>query len=138
MALIDDRIAQFRAEVGNRELTEEQNRVFETFCRTKGKLKRICTADGNGGPVTIMFPSDDENEGTQHVLLKHYKTNRGAVTALEILNLMDVVRNGSMESDENHIIYSMEKFRGKIKFTIAVKVVKKGNIFKSFYSNRYK
>ncbi len=85
-----------------------------------------------------MFPSDDENEGTQHVLLKHYKTNRGSVTALEILNLMDVVRNGAKGSDENHIIYSMEKFRGKIKFTIAVKVVKKGNIFKSFYSNRYK
>ena len=138
MALIDDRIAQFRAEVGDRELTEEQNRVFETFCRTKGKLKRIYTTDSNGNFVTIMFPSDDENEGTQHVLLKHYKTNRGSVTALEILNLMDVVRNGAKGSDENHIIYSMEKFRGKIKFTIAVKVVKKGNIFKSFYSNRYK
>ena len=136
MALIDDRIAQFRAEVGDRELTEEQNRVFETFCRTKGKLKRICTTDSNGDSITIMFPSDDENEGTQHVLLKHYKTNRGSVTALEILNLMDVVRNKG--SDESHIIYSMEKFRGKIKFTIAVKVVKKGNIFKSFYSNRYK
>ena len=138
MALIDNRIAQFRAEVGDRKLTEEQNRVFETFCRTKGKLKRICTTDGNGDSVTIMFPSDDENEGTQHVLLKHYKTNRGSVTALEILNLMDVVRNGSMESDENHIVYSMEKYLGKIKFTIAVKVVKNGNIFKSFYSNRYK
>lgn len=138
MALIDDRIAQFRAEVGDRELTEEQNRVFETFCRTKGKLKRICTTDGNGDSVTIMFPSDDENEGTQHVLLKHYKTNRGSVTAMEILNLMDVVRCGNRVEDGNHIIYCVEKYQGRIKFTFAVKVAKRGNIFKSFYSDRQK
>ncbi|MBO7481200.1 MAG: hypothetical protein J6T63_03720 [Bacteroidales bacterium] len=138
MALIDEKIALFKTDVGNRELNEEQKRVFDTFCRTKGKLKSISTTDNTGTSLVVKFPSDDENEGTQHVLLKHYKTNRGSVTAMEILNLMDVVRCGNRVEDGNHIIYCVEKYQGRIKFTFAVKVAKRGNIFKSFYSDRQK
>ncbi len=138
MALIDEKIALFKAEVGDRDLTDEQKRVFETFCRTKGKLKSISTTDNSGTLITMKFPSDDENEGTQHVLLKHYKTNRGTVTAMEILNMMEVVRCGNREDDGNHIVYWEEKYNGRIKYTFAVKVAKSGNIFKSFYSDRHK
>ena len=35
MALIDDRIAQFKAEVGNRELTEEQMKIFNAFTKKR-------------------------------------------------------------------------------------------------------
>ncbi len=55
MALIDDRIAQFRAEVGDRELTEEQRKIFNAFTKKNGAATFLNVTDKDGRNVRIKF-----------------------------------------------------------------------------------
>ena len=74
MALIDDRIAQFRAEVGDMELTEEQKKIFNAFTKKNGAATFLNVTDKDGRNVRIKIYSNKTKTGSQHILINHFGT----------------------------------------------------------------
>lgn len=137
MATIEDKIKQFRAEVGNRTLTPEQQELFRVFCRTGGKPHRFVVTDTEGRSINLYVSSDKTSDGTQHILLRHFGTKRGRVTAGEILNMLDVVRKGDrVAGDATHYAYKLTRKSNGVLYTVGVKINKNTHRIKSFYSNR--
>ena len=133
MSLIDDRIAQFRAEVGDRELTEEQRKIFNAFTKKNGSLVRIHIVDVEGVSLRVSMDSSAE---VKKVLTKHYCTPDGTVTAVQILDMFDTVRTGRKYMSMGNIIYEKAwTCDGALYFTV-LKVFSNGKdaVFKSFYS----
>ena len=69
MALIDDRIAQFKAEVGNRELTEEQMKIFNAFCKKGGASTFVNVTDSLGIKVRLKIVSYDPSVAHRLLLM---------------------------------------------------------------------
>ena len=138
MALIDDRITQFRAEIGDRELTEEQRKIFNAFCKKGGASTFVNVTDYLGNKVRLKIVSYDPSIGSQHILLSHYKTEVGNVTATEILNLCDIVKYGESYISGIYTVYRKQYENNGVLYRTVVKVSKeKGtSLLKSFYSDR--
>lgn len=136
--LLSKKIAQFIAEVGDRELTQEQGKIFHAFTKTKGSVTYLNVTDSKGKNLRIKIYSDKFSNGTQHILLGHYKTNRGYVTAMEILNLCDVVRKGNVYNRNGYTIYKLLHKYKNVTIRTVLKVNVNGNeaVLKSFYSDR--
>lgn len=93
--------------------------------------------DSKNNPITIKIDPSKTAEGPQHVMKKHYQGNIGRVTATEILNMLDIVRKGTIHTpSDNHILYSLKKRVNGVTYNFCIKITKKNKIFKSFYSNR--
>ena len=136
MALIDEKIAQFKSEIGDMKMSEEQQIVFDLFCRTKGKPKRINTSDKDGAKVSFLVHSDKYSEGSQHVMLKHYRGKVGHVTAFEIIDMLDVVKKSKCVVRNFVTSYRLVRELGGVKYSLVLKMTTHVHVFKSFYSNR--
>lgn len=136
--LLSKKIAQFIAEVGDRELTQEQSKIFHAFTKTKGSVTYLNVTDCKGKSLRIKIYSDKFSNGTQHILLGHYKTRREYVTAMEILNLCDVIRNGELYKSRGYTVYRLLRHYGKVTIRTVLKINVNGNeaVLKSFYSDR--
>lgn len=134
---IEKKIRQFKAEVGDRELNAEQAKIYAAFTKAKGKAINFTVTDKYGKTFRFKMDPSKRGEGVQHVLLKHYK-GIGRVTALEILNLCEVIRKGDKSYRDQCVNYRWEHSVNGVTFTTSVKISKSDNFFKSFYSNRKK
>lgn len=134
---IEKKIRQFKAEVGDRELTTEQAKIYAAFTKTKGKAIKFTVTDKSGESFHFMIDPTKRGEGSQHVLMKHYK-GIGRVTAFEILNLCDVIRKGEKSYRDQCVNYKWKHSVNGVTFTTSVKISKSDHFFKSFYSNRKK
>ena len=138
MALIDDRIAQFRTEVGDRELTEEQRKIFNAFTKKNGAATYLNVTDMDGKNVRIKIYSNKIKTGSQHILVNHFGTMIHWVTAWEILNLYEVVERGAHYISNGYVVYRMDTDYNGVKISTVLKFVEDKGIavLKSFYSNR--
>lgn len=133
---IDRKIALFKAEVAGRHLTDEQQRIYNVFIRTKGAKSQLKAIDKNGREIRFTIDTTKTTEGTQHVLTKHYKGSIGRVTASEILNMLEVIRHGDRQTTPTHIVYRLTKQYNGTTYTMALKIARENLWFKSFYSDR--
>lgn len=138
MALIDEKIALFKAEVGNRELSEEQSKVFNAFTKKKGASTYINVTDMDGKSLRIKIYSNKVSTGTQHILKNHYATKIHWVTAWEILNFCEVVECGTHYVSNGYIVYRIVKYCDDVKISTVLKFVEDNGVavLKSFYSDR--
>ena len=138
MALIDEKIALFKAEVGDRELNVEQKRVFNAFTKKKGASTYINVTDMDGKSLRIKIYSNKVSTGSQHILKNHYATKIHWVTAWEILNFYEVVEFGTHYVSNGYIVYRIEKYCGDVKISTVLKFVEDNGVavLKSFYSDR--
>lgn len=136
-SFIDQKIAQFRAEIGNRTLSEEQQRIYNVFTRTKG-VSRFTMTDGYGDSVRFKVDPSKFSDGPQHILTKHYRGHEGRITATEIINMCEVIRKGTKRKTPTHITYKLAKNVGGNKLILALKITRNDLVLKSFYSNRRK
>lgn len=65
--------------------------------------------------------------GAQHVLIKHYGTNIGPVTADEILQIGDIVRSGKVEFESNARVYTRPAEDGATLKVVVGKSTKDGS-----------
>ena len=137
MTAVEQKIAMFRSEVGSRELTEEQQRIYNVFTRTKG-VSRFTITDGYGDSVRFKVDPSKFSDGPQHILVKHYRGIEGRVTATEIINLCEVIRKGTRRKTSTHITYQLTKNVGGNRLILALKITRNDLVLKSFYSNRRK
>lgn len=133
---LEGKIAEFRREIGDRELVGDEKTVFDAFCRTKGHDVHWEILDRQNRYVHLVVKFGRTSEGPAHILLKHYNEPVGRVTAIEILDMLHVVTEGRRYDGHGHYEYRLKRKRGNVEYVLGVKIAKEGDILKSFYSNR--
>lgn len=132
---IEEKIEAFKKEVGKRTLTDEQQRIYKAFTRLKGKAVAISVIDKTGKRISFKIYSDKRDCGTRHILERHYKTPTQDLTALEILNLCDIIRRGEPYKSKAYTVYKYVFNYGKVTLRATLRLSGNG-LLKSFYSNR--
>lgn len=134
---IEAKTAAFKSEVNYGNLNDEQKRIYNAFVFRRAKPYSFEVVDGYGNTVRFLLYTNKTDDGVLHIMGKHYRGQVGMVTASEILNLCDVIRNGRMKSDGQSITYTWERGGKKYVLVVGLKKSRTGqNILKSFYSNR--
>ena len=130
---IEKKIRQFKAEVCDRELTTEQAKIYAAFTKTNGKTINVHVTDCEGVNLKIALDSSTE---VKKILLKHYKTSDGTVTALQILNMFDLVRKGKKYFSQGNYVYSVKKVKNSVTYKTVIKIYSNGKdaVLKSFHS----
>ena len=134
---VKDKITLLKAEIGDRVLTGNQLKIYRAFTKMTGRPTTIETIDGNGDMIRFKIYSNKNDDGTIHILQKHYKTNIGYVSAREIVNLCSVIEHCKKTRSRNSTVYTLVKSNNRTRLKTALKiVVGKDYILKSFYSDR--
>lgn len=136
---IDKKIAQFKQEAGNKEqYNTEQQKIYSAFTKKNGSKTIINVVDCEGISIRVCLDSSTE---IRKILLKHYKTRIGTVTAKDILNMFDVMRTGKKEFQSGNYTYIKTKYRNingvRIRYFLIIKLFPNGKdaVLKSFYTN---
>ncbi|WP_390613784.1 DUF3519 domain-containing protein, partial [Helicobacter pylori] len=119
-------------------LTKEQKQVLKVFKGEldKGEIKKIDLND------LYILEQGTRHAGARKILRKHYgEENTGGVTNDELLNMSEVIKNGSvlLESFErlkNGFRYAYEWDNNGVKLRLVVDDLNNGNKIFDFYSDR--
>ncbi|MFP6043143.1 DUF3519 domain-containing protein, partial [Helicobacter pylori] len=119
-------------------LTKEQQQVLKVFKGEldKGEIKKIDLND------LYILEQGSRNAGARKILRKHYgEENTGAVTNDELINMSEVIKNGSvlLESFErlkNGFRYAYEWDNNGVKLRLVIDDLNNGNKIFDFYSDR--
>lgn len=132
-SLLSTKIAQFIAEVGDRELTQEQGRILYAFTEAKKDVKFNIT-DCEGIDLKISI---DPGHEVRKILIKHYNTKDGTVTAKDILKMFDIVRKGEKKFSNGNYVYSVIRKRNGVTYKTVIKIFSNGkdSVLKSFHSD---
>lgn len=139
MAQLTDKTTLFVNEIKNSKLTMnvEQQRIYNAFVFRRVKPYKFSVIDGYGNTIRFTLYTNKRDDGVIHILTKHYRGKIGCVTAIEILNLCDVIRKGEISINSGCISYKLVKTKTTYILTVGLKRTKSGeNILKSFYSNK--
>ncbi|MGL2826011.1 DUF3519 domain-containing protein [Helicobacter pylori] len=119
-------------------LTKEQQQVLKVFKGEldKGEIKKIDLND------LYILEQGSRNAGARKILRKHYGVeNTGGVTNDELLNMSEVIKNGSVllesfERIKNGFRYAYEWDNNGVKLRLVVDDLNNGNKIFDFYSDR--
>lgn len=127
------KIEQFRKEIGNRPLNEEQQKIYSAFTKENGSRIYCSVTDGYGCSYKVFLESSKE---IKKILIKHYRTNDGTVTALQILNMFDTVRTGTKYTSQGNVVYKKTRTKDGVEYHTVIKIFKNGTdaVLKSFHS----
>lgn len=130
--LLSHRISQFVAEVGDKELTEEQAKIFHAFTKVNGSKIYFQVEDCENVMLRICVSKSEKNK----ILLKHYCTNIGTITANDILEMFDIIRKGEKNFNNGNYVYSISKRKKGVTYKVVVKIFSNGKdaVLKSFHS----
>lgn len=140
MATIDDKIKQFKKEIGNRVLNEKQGKIYHAFTKTNGSATYLNVIDKDSRAIRIKIYSNKVDNGSQHILVNHYKEPVYWVTANEILNLYRIVEVGEHYRSRGYTVYHRTYSNGNANISTVLKFKEEDNeaVLKSFYSDREK
>lgn len=138
MATIDDKIKQFKEEVGGRVLNEKQGKIYHAFTKTNGSATYLNVTDKDNRDIRIKIYSNKVDNGSQHILVNHYKEPVYWVTANEILNLYRIVELGERYRSGIYTVYHRTYSNGNAKISTVLKLKEEDReaVLKSFYSDR--
>ncbi|MGL2433616.1 DUF3519 domain-containing protein [Helicobacter pylori] len=119
-------------------LSKEQQQVLKVF---KGELAQ---AEIKGVDLNDLYTLEQgtRKEGAKKILIKHYGVeNTGGLTNEELLNMGEVVKNGSVllesfEKRNNGVRYAYEWDNNGVKLRLVVDDLDSGNKIFDFYSDR--
>ncbi|WRA19624.1 DUF3519 domain-containing protein [Helicobacter pylori] len=119
-------------------LSKEQQRVLKVF---KGELDSA-TIKGVDLDDLYLLESGAKRHGAKKILIRHYGVeNTGGLTNEELLNMGEVVKNGSVllesfEKRNNGVRYAYEWDNNGVKLRLVVDDLDSGNKIFDFYSDR--
>ncbi|WP_143407398.1 DUF3519 domain-containing protein, partial [Helicobacter pylori] len=119
-------------------LTKEQQQVLKVF---KGELDQT-TIKGIDLNDLYILEQGSRNAGARKILRKHYgEENTGGLTNDELLNMSEVIKNGSVllesfERIKNGFRYAYEWENNGVKLRLVVDDLNNGNKIFDFYSDR--
>ncbi|WP_240455364.1 DUF3519 domain-containing protein, partial [Helicobacter pylori] len=119
-------------------LTKEQQQVLKVFKGEldKSEIKKIDLS------ALYILEQGSRNAGARKILRKHYGVeNTGGVTNDELLNMSEVIKNGSVllesfERIKNGFRYAYEWDNNGVKLRLVVDDLNDGNKIFDFYSDR--
>lgn len=120
---LSERINQFIEELKGKNLTPEQQGIYDVFTR-KEKIYKIQDLKEVGEYVKLS--QGKRNYGAKHILIKHYGTNITPVTSAEIVQIGEVIRTGKVDFEEDGRVYIKEAKDGAI-LRLVVKKDKQGD-----------
>lgn len=134
---VDQKIQKFIRELNGVSLDDTQAKIYYMFVRNGGHPVNISVNDKNGETVRFRIYGGKDGEGSEHILKRHYCNSRGEVSALEIINLCEVIRKGEKHRQLGCDVYEYRKHNRSAKLTTVLKVlVDDRKVLKSFYSDR--
>ncbi|MFT2696607.1 DUF3519 domain-containing protein, partial [Helicobacter pylori] len=119
-------------------LTKEQQQVLKVF---KGELDQTAIKGTDLNDLHIL-EQGSRNAGAKKILRKHYgEENTGELTNDELLNMSEVIKNGSVILDsfkklEYGFRYAYEWDNNGVKLRLVVDDLNDGNKIFDFYSDR--
>lgn len=134
---LDQKIQDFIRELNGVHMDETQGKIYYAFVKNGGHPVNISVNDKEGHTVKFRIYGGKDGEGSEHILKRHYRSSRGVVSALEIINLCEVIRKGEKHRQFGCDVYEYRKRGRSTKFTTVLKVlVDDRKVLKSFYSDR--
>lgn len=129
--ILEQRIAQFKEEIGSRPLNEEQKKIFAAFTKVNGSKIYVHAVDCEGVVLKVLLESSGE---VKKILLKHYKGTEGTVSANDILNMFHVVRTGDKQFSSGNYVYTKFIYRKGKRYRVVLKIHDNGTdaVLKSF------
>ncbi|WRB70581.1 DUF3519 domain-containing protein [Helicobacter pylori] len=119
-------------------LTKEQQQVLKVF---KGELDSVIIK-GRDLEDLYLLESGAKRHGAKKILIRHYGVeNTGGLTNEELLNMSEVIKNGSVllesfERIKNGFRYAYEWENNGVKLRLVVDDLNNGNKIFDFYSDR--
>lgn len=125
------KIEDFKNEIGEMVLNEEQKKIYDAFTKVQGRKIYVTVCDSENTILKILLESQTE---VKKILLKHYKGSKGIVTASEILNMFDVVRTGDKYFNLGNYVYTKVYTKGGKRYRTVLKIFNNGSdaVLKSF------
>ncbi|MCQ2232138.1 MAG: hypothetical protein MJZ30_09865 [Paludibacteraceae bacterium] len=130
------KIANFIMEIGNMDLTDDENAIYEAFVETDS-AKFIQIRDLLGLFNTLKIITNDYEYGSKHILVKHYGVKQDYVTADEIVKMCEIIKSVEPIVDEkkmNRRVY--ETTKDGVRFRLVIDINKDYGLLISFFSNR--
>jgi len=86
----------------------------------------------------IMRQGNDGRAGTKHSLYGHYGTNKGVITAEDVLRIPEVVSKGKRKPIKRgkNQLYEYTLSENGVKYIVTTEIKGKGELFTNFYTNR--
>ncbi len=134
------KIAKFIMEVGNADLDDEEEQIYDAFTNTKG-FKIIQIKDLIGLFNLLKIIANNSDFGSKHILIKHYGIKKDSVTAREIVQMAQIVKSVEPVPDVNDKTgkrHVYELWKNNIRYRVVIDVNKKSKsgVLISFYTNR--
>ncbi len=128
-------IEAFKQELDGVELNNEQQNIHDVVTGKK-KSTTIRKSDLEHVKDFVSFEFGNQNFGSAHVLLRHLNSKDGVITANDIINIGEIVRNGKLkikEKGKKHV-YTLWKENTRYRAVIGKQGKKKTLI--TFYTNK--
>lgn len=136
---VDSKKKQMSDEIGQRELTKEQQTVVDVY--TGKSDNQPLTVNRDGRKLTVrMRQGNEQDAGTKHSLFRHYGTGTGVITADDVMRIPDVLadgeRTGKQRGKTRLNVYRLTGEDGT-KYTVLTEISNRGKeVFNDFYTNR--
>lgn len=136
---VDSKKKQLSNEIGQRELSENQQIVVDVFTGKSDNLSITVSREGKDHTVK-MRQGNERGAGTKHSLFRHYGTGVGVITVDDIIRIPDVLADGERtEKRRGKTRLNVYQLTGEdgTKYTVLTEISNRGNeVFNDFYTNK--
>lgn len=130
------RMDKIGKELEGRDLTQEQQAVVGVY---SGKADNLyfSVRRGDKNKEILMRQGNDFHAGTKHSVYGHYDTNKGVITADDILLIPIVIAKGERKISANgKIEYKYNNPQNNVSYKVITQSEKGHEVFNDFYTNK--
>lgn len=123
-------------ELEGRELTQEQQAVVGVYTGKADNLYFKVSRDDKDKSI-LMRQGNDFHAGAKHSVYGHYDTNKGVITADDILLIPIVIAKGDRKVSANgKIEYKYNNPQNNVSYKVITQSEKGHEVFNDFYTNK--
>ena len=130
------RMNKIGKELEGRELTQEQQAVVGVYTGKADNLYFNVSRDDKDKSI-LMRQGNDFHAGAKHSVYGHYDTNKGVITADDILLIPIVIAKGDRKVSANgKIEYKYNNPQNNVSYKVITQSEKGHEVFNDFYTNK--
>lgn len=130
------RMNKIGKELEGRELTQEQQAVVGVYTGKADNLYFKVSRDDKDKSI-LMRQGNDFHAGAKHSVYGHYDTNKGVITADDILLIPIVIAKGDRKVSANgKIEYKYNNPQNNVSYKVITQSEKGHEVFNDFYTNK--
>ena len=130
------RMDKIGKELEGRELTQEQQAVVGVYTGKADNLYFNVSRDDKDKSI-LMRQGNDFHAGAKHSVYGHYDTNKGVITADDILLIPIVIAKGDRKVSANgKIEYKYNNPQNNVSYKVITQSEKGHEVFNDFYTNK--